>query len=82
MLHRVRAAGLGVVMSLASAVPAKSCYPLLLPGHVRSEPSNPGCGLWAGSREPWPLFTALVSTLPHKGKSQALLSAPTGCKTS
>lgn len=43
---------------------------------------SPLPGLWAGSRERWPLFTGLVSTLAHKGKSRALPSAPTGCKTS
>lgn len=59
------------------ACPATHFWP---PGPVSNEPSSPG--LWAGSGEPWPLFTALVSTLAHKGKSQALPSALTGCETS
>lgn len=86
MLHGSQRAGL---MGRSAWPPRCSACPAThfwLPGPVSNEPSSPGCGQGTGSRpgsrEPWPLFTVLVSTLAHKGESQALPSAPTGCETS
>lgn len=76
MLHRSqRQAWRGRLLGLLSA------WPVLLPT-MGSLPRMKGAffpGLGGGQQ---PLFTALVSTLAHKGKSQAPLSAPTGCETS
>lgn len=80
MPHGSQGSRPGGVIGLTSEVLGMSCYPLLASWPCEQRALFPK--LWAGNEEPWPLFTALVSTLAHKGKSQALPSAPTGCETS
>lgn len=80
MLHGSQGGRPGGTVGLAWEVPSMSCCPLLAAGPCSQGALFPR--LWVGSGELWPLFTVLVSTLAHKGKSQALPSAPTGCETS
>lgn len=63
------APGLVGAATLASSVPSMSRYSVQALCRVSPFPQALG-GEW------WLLFTALISTLAHKGKSQALLSAP------